>query len=502
MSLTIGIQFLTGYCVAARSKTDPLPEWPPHPARVYMALAAAYFECDPGHAEREALAWLEQLDPPHLKFGAEAAPTSATPTFVPMNDSRAVGRGGSIQTLPSLKRHRAERMFPRTHLPDGQDTVYLSWPHADEAEANLHRPALSRLCKLVARVGHSTSLVCMWIDDRQETGLKSLMPDPTSNDKLRVVARTTGTLDRLATAFVTPPHRASIKSSHGYSQQHPPKPAVAATIFDDRLELFRLESAGSSFRWLQLESTLALTRTLRESIIERCPIQPPPEIITGHGADRSPSTQAHMAILPIPHAGGDHGDGHLLGVGVAVPRGIAEANLQAIFKALETIADDGDGATGTGLGFDAGRFPGLGQWRLIRQGIFDDFRVNLNAPTWTASPNGSCSWASVTPIVFDQHGKARSKAAYLEECAELVAQATGRVVVGASVERVRMLAVSPLRGVPTARDFPRLKRKDGSERRHMHVQIDFDRPLIGPLLVGAGRYRGYGLCRPLLEGVK
>jgi CRISPR-associated protein Csb2 len=465
-----------------------------------MALAAAYFECEPGDAERLALAWLEQLDPPQLRLGAEATPTPATPTFVPMNDSRAVGRGGSIQTLPALKRHRAERMFPRTHLPDGQDAIYLDWPDADDAEVNRHQAALSRLCALVARVGHTTSLVRMWIDGRQDRDLKTLLPDPTSNDKLRVVARTIGTLDRLATAFATLPHRASIKSSHGYSEAHATKPAAAKTIFDDRRELFRLESAGSSFRWLQLESTLALTRTLREAIIERCPIQPPPEVITGHAGDRSPSAQPHMAVVPVPYVGSEHADGHLLGVGVAMPRGTSDADLQALFKALEAIADDSDGSGGTGLGFDGVRFPGLGQWRLIRQGIFDDFRVNLNGPTWTASAEGCRTWASVTPLVFDQHAKARSKGAYLDECVELVAQAATRVVVGANVERVRVLAVPPLRGVPPARDFPRLKRKDGSERRHVHVQIDFDQPLVGPLLIGAGRYRGYGLCRPLLEG--
>ena len=48
MSLVIGIRFLTGYCVAARSKTDLNPEWPLHPARLFMGLSAAYFECESG----------------------------------------------------------------------------------------------------------------------------------------------------------------------------------------------------------------------------------------------------------------------------------------------------------------------------------------------------------------------------------------------------------------------------------------------------------------------
>ncbi len=48
-----------------------------------------------------------------------------------------------------------------------------------------------------------------------------------------------------------------------------------------------------------------------------------------------------------------------------------------------------------------------------------------------------------------------------------------------------------------AHAFPRLRRKDGSERRHSHAILIFDEPVRGPILIGAGRYRGYGLCRPL-----
>jgi hypothetical protein len=40
-------------------------------------------------------------------------------------------------------------------------------------------------------------------------------------------------------------------------------------------------------------------------------------------------------------------------------------------------------------------------------------------------------------------------------------------------------------------------RKDGSERRHTHAILVFDEPVRGPVLIGAGRYRGYGFCRPL-----
>jgi CRISPR-associated protein Csb2 len=59
--------------------------------------------------------------------------------------------------------------------------------------------------------------------------------------------------------------------------------------------------------------------------------------------------------------------------------------------------------------------------------------------------------------------------------------------------------VSAHLGVPPARSFPSLRRKDGGPRLHTHAILIFDQPICGPLMIGAGRYRGYGVCRPMIE---
>jgi CRISPR-associated protein Csb2 len=53
-------------------------------------------------------------------------------------------------------------------------------------------------------------------------------------------------------------------------------------------------------------------------------------------------------------------------------------------------------------------------------------------------------------------------------------------------------------GAPPAEAFPRL-RNDGNERCHCHAILIFTEPVRGPILLGAGRYCGYGLCRPMLD---
>jgi CRISPR-associated protein Csb2 len=79
-SLTIAWEYLTGYAVATNPATRDRAEWPPHPARVFMALAAAWFETEPPGAEDEgrddwtaegaALRWLETLGDPVMHLPA------------------------------------------------------------------------------------------------------------------------------------------------------------------------------------------------------------------------------------------------------------------------------------------------------------------------------------------------------------------------------------------------------------------------------------------------
>jgi CRISPR-associated protein Csb2 len=40
----------------------------------------------------------------------------------------------------------------------------------------------------------------------------------------------------------------------------------------------------------------------------------------------------------------------------------------------------------------------------------------------------------------------------------------------------------------------------GSTARPDRAAIEFDRDIAGPVLIGAGRFRGYGLMRPWQQG--
>jgi CRISPR-associated protein Csb2 len=116
---------------------------------------------------------------------------------------------------------------------------------------------------------------------------------------------------------------------------------------------------------------------------------------------------------------------------------------------------------------------------------------NLQSKTWT---DASRVWASVTPVVLDRHFKGTDK---WDQAADCLKQACERIGLPRP-ETVPLNPVSSVEGVPHARRFPPLTRKrDGGSMEHTHAILIFAEPVTGPVIVGAGRFRGYGLCRPM-----
>ena len=79
---------------------------------------------------------------------------------------------------------------------------------------------------------------------------------------------------------------------------------------------------------------------------------------------------------------------------------------------------------------------------------------------------------------------------------EVVAQACVDAGYPAPVA-VRVSFAPLVRGVPHARDFHVKPRTNGQPPRPLiHAQVEFPTEVRGPVLIGAGRFAGYGTCRP------
>ncbi len=268
----------------------------------------------------------------------------------------------------------------------------------------------------------------------------------------------------------------------GYDR--PPKdrnPQAPSSVFDPRLIVL-----GIKGKRVSLPATVKLTAALRGLLMKECSEQPPPEWFSGHRPDGTPSLAPHLALTPLPFVGSKHADGRIMGLAIVLP---AALDQQGSGHCLEPFLRD----LATGLPREHPLFNG--QWFecAIELETRECPPKNLDQDNWTWE---SRVWASVTPVVLNRHFDGKDK---WEQATESVKEACLHIGLPRPRE-VLLHPVSLVEGVPHAREFPQLTRKNGGgQRSHSHAVIVFAEPVRGPVLVGAGRFVGYGLCRPMDE---
>lgn len=484
--IALAIHYLMGWASATDPTDYEAPEWPPHPARVFMALAAAHFETQDAlsseirESERGSLVWLESQAAPCLRT-SEAERGTAVTSFVPVNDVSISSRTEPTKALVMLpeSRPRQPRGFPRA-IPH-EDTVWLIWPDAEAPHKVRER--LSGLCERVTRIGHSSSVVQMWLEE-DEVPAPNLVPDtlaPTSSLRTPGV----GTLDALE-GFYEEGIRPTVSL---WTEYGPPadESEILSSDFDYRLLVLLVRPGESPYEHLDLRVTRRVIDYFRRAVISAAR-EPVPEYISGHAIDGSPSHEPHIAFLPLGFVGHRHADGHLLGLAVALPRGLSTQERARCEAALAALLSR------PGVEEDRGRLRmgNLGRWRLEPVDR-EAPPYTLRAETWTAP---SRWWASVTPVVLDRFTHDE------DEKREIVSLACTRIGLPQPRE-VRLSPVSPWIGAPPSAEFGPLSTASGRPARPFtHVLLDFgekngsDVAVQGPVLIGAGRYRGYGVLRP------
>jgi CRISPR-associated protein Csb2 len=532
-----------------------------------MALAAAWFESEPAadedrdeyEAEGKALRWLESLADPELIVAKDTCERSDVEVFVPVND-KSDPSPMTLQSAPTLTRDRKGRTFPRMWV--GDDPCFLRWENPRDMDE--HVDALDRLCQKVTRIGHSSSLVSMWVSDESEsddkhehlvptesmadwqartpsTGFLNLLIErfgegprlrhaelserikelkfEKKNTKGKGVKEVKAAIDlqiaemesQLAEVVFRDPIRPTAGHWTGYGRQVEVRHTKTVhTGFDTDLLVL---VAGKDNPRMSAASSLLATQLLRKAVIKHCP-EPVPAWVNGHAAEGTPlQTQCgHMACIPLPFVGHEHADGHLLGLAIVFPRAVSRRERG---EALGKLLVDKHRNTRL-VELTLGR---LGVWKLEKRD-WRESRDALRPERWAAHPDGRRVWASVTPVVLDRFPKSdrlKERAAWTTEVASIVAQSCKNIGLPEPV-KVDIDTTSWHRGSPRAigkrrplrgqtslggndaalgDGFPFYPSKQGnSPRPQVHAWLEFDEEVIGPVLIGAGRYLGYGLCLP------
>ena len=259
-------------------------------------------------------------------------------------------------------------------------------------------------------------------------------------------------------------------------------PQIPGSVFDPQLIVLKIKG-----KHVSLPVTLKLIAALRGLLMRECADQPPPEWFSGHRSDGPRSADPHLALVPLPSVGTEHADGRIVGLGLVLP---ADLDPLAAGRCLDPFLYEPN----TRLPREHPLFNG--QWFECTVEVENREQppITLRPATWTRK---SRVWASITPVVLNRHFNGKDK---WERAAESVKDACQHIGLPCPRE-VLLHPVSLVENVPHARDYPQLTRKNaGGAQSHSHAVIIFDEAVRGPLLVGAGRFRGYGFCRPIDGG--
>ena len=250
-----------------------------------------------------------------------------------------------------------------------------------------------------------------------------------------------------------------------------------------------------------------VARTLRKALMSAYGPDAP-EILSGHRISGQPSEHAHLAYVSLPWVGEAQADGGLHGVALVLPCRATNAERFAVYRALDgwqRSAAHGDANAGS-LPVHLGKMGVLLLARIESEGAGAAEREGpaiaptLDAATWC---EGSTRWASATPVALDRNpGELRSsnpgKAASARAKAEaIVALACERIGLPRPARVTVELGV-PFAGSDEARRFPAFAAGNPAVQRLLvHATLVFESEVRGPILLGAGRYFGLGMFRPL-----
>lgn len=472
--LRITIRFLQPLS-HGRSDGD-VPEWPPSPLRVFQALIAAaaarWNERSRLSAAAPALRWLQQQAPPLIVACRATMSTVPTQFYVPDNSA-------DLQ-VPSWKRGEAGEVVKRTDkvvLPNHLhgDSVFYLFPlvTADFSFAEI----LQAAARSITHVGWGIDMVAADADVITAAEAAALSGErwvAAASGGVALRTPTAGTLDDLMRKHQdflnrlsdegfrpVPPLREFAITQYRRAGDPEPRPNCVFHILKP--------DASGNLAFNTARRTRSVAAWIRHAVAEVC--EPAGwhdflPFVHGHNADGSTPNSAgnssqRFQYLPLPTINSKlQRVESIRRVMVAAPAGF-EDRIDFIRRRL----------LGHELRWD-NQIVGLLNLQTGRDWVREQYIRQ------------SKTWSTVTPVVLDGFNDHNAR-----KTEKLLTKALANAGIMVPVE----FEHSPFgfrAGVDPVRDFLRPEKLTGSL---VHVRLRFAEPFSGPLAIGAGRYRGFGL---------
>lgn len=494
-SLLIAVRFCDGRYHGRDDGFDGSNGWPPSPGRLFQALVAASAEgASIPASDVRALRWLETLEPPRI-----AAPQvrrgRAVNQYVPNNDLDSKGGDPARVGDVRVSKHWQPCFF------DAEQPVLYAWDFDTGMEE------ARRVSTIAARLYHLGRGIDMaWASGEvlERVEAESILDahpgtirQPNGAGHIATAGR--GTLDSLLDRYQGKRHR--LRTSVGKDRKplqefrQPPKARFRRTGYDcsPRCLHFELRHPKGTFAPRPLSSVAPLIVGLRDAAAKRLQEALPDQfqlfekLIVGRGA-KPVDLGLRIRFIPVPSVGKIHTDPSIRRILVEIPADcpIRVDDLNWALSGLEPR----DPETGE-------LWPG----RLVST---DDARMHQHF----VGP--AREFKSVTPLALPtirrridpariaDDAKAGTERADEERCAAgAVVQALRHAGISASPKDVRVQREPfHLRGEHAEHFAPGTR---FPKERLWHASVTFQELVVGPLLLGDGRFLGLGLMSPKMR---
>jgi CRISPR-associated protein Csb2 len=435
-------------------------------------------------------------------------------TYVPNNDLDAVG--GDVKRVGVIRAGKSIR--PRLFDPDTPLLYAWSFDQDDEAgkSANKVREIAEGLYQLGRGVDMAWAQAEILSQEEAEHRLAAhggSIHRPASNAIGAAMAcPARGSLRSLIVRHQAASQRFVIQTAPAPTKKEPNKQKVVGQLFRQppkarfrqvaydcpptRL-LFDLSPQGAAWPFTQPS---ALVERVRDAAAIRLSDALPAQnaliqhVFIGSKQSSEADKAERVRIIPLPSIGHQHADRAIRRVLVEIPPScpLAAGDIEWAFSGLDV--SDIDAATGEVL-----------TERALTDAASQKMREHYGVETESQSK----TWRTVTPAALPDHARRRRI-----DPARRKEEAKGGAERRSELERAASSVQAALRhaGITATLDAVRLQRDPFEARgaraeqfasgtrfsKHQlwHVEIAFDEPISGPLVIGDGRYLGLGLMAP------
>ena len=445
-------------------------EWPPSPARLFAALVAADGTRQASRVtDGHELLWLEGLPPPAIHAQPEPWPQELQPRYVAEHRANFATRPKRGKTTELFTHHEYIGRKPTLQRPGVRisirwPVVVYRWNVESPGEETLN--ALRRRAARVGYLGASDSPVRVRVATELPCSVASEVFAPDPKGDIRISVPQPGDIDVLDRMYDAWRERgASVTRSQFPALLH----LAAYRSPCDR----DVKDRGEVVAWLRLRPAVsgrrisAVTALFKDAVLSRHQRMhgEPPAVLHGHGFMHPGYDLARY--LALPDTGYPRSRGRIHGLALWLPPGFDRVQGRQARDAAFAI----DKLVGRGIEVSV------------------DPREDEERP-WAANPRRwqgpSHAWVSAFPVIHERRGKPG-----IPEAAHWCRHAGLPDPIGFRSSRVPLL--------PGAVDLApaEVNRPGRPALPYSHAEFRFAEPVTGPVVVGAGRQRGFGLCVPV-----